>query len=114
VCSNEDEARTRVQELALQKKWPCYFFPSDTTGEKDFEEFYTDHEVLDMTRFINLGVIKRSQLLFDESQLHMFTAEILKLKQAGTWKREDLIALFNTMIPNFNHKETGKFLDSRM
>ncbi len=114
VCSNEDEARARVQELAPQKKWPCYFFSSDTTGEKDFEEFYTDHEVLDMTRFINLGIIKRSELLFDESQLHMFTAEILKLKQAGTWKREDLIALFSTMIPNFNHKETGKFLDSRM
>ena len=46
------------RELIASKRWPCYFFKSDTTGEKDFEEFFTDKETLDMDRFKNLGVIK--------------------------------------------------------
>ena len=40
------------------KKWPCYFFKSDTTGEKDFEEFFTDNEDLDMKRLETVGVIR--------------------------------------------------------
>jgi FlaA1/EpsC-like NDP-sugar epimerase len=43
-CATEEEARARVDELAARRRWPCYFFKSDTTGEKDFEEFYTDQE----------------------------------------------------------------------
>ena len=45
-------------KIQNSKQWPCYFFKSDTTGEKDFEEFFTDNETLDMKRFENLGVIK--------------------------------------------------------
>lgn len=113
LCESEDEARSRVLELSSVKKWPCYFFTSDTTGEKDFEEFFTDTEVLDMDRFKNLGVIK-NEANFDQQKLEMFTAEINKLKRAGAWTRDDLIRLFNIMIPDFGHKETGKFLDNRM
>tara|TARA_Y100000590_G_scaffold268210_1_gene301222 strand:+ start:4161 stop:4427 length:267 start_codon:yes stop_codon:yes gene_type:complete len=40
------------------KKWPCYFFKSDTTGEKAFEEFFTDNEDLDMKRLETVGVIR--------------------------------------------------------
>ena len=50
-CSTEEEARDRSDELIASKRWPCYFFKSDTSGEKDFEEFFTDNEVLDMDRF---------------------------------------------------------------
>ena len=113
LCKSEDEARGRVIELSSQKKWPCYFFTSDTTGEKDFEEFFTETEVLDMDRFENLGIIK-NDADFDQQKLEMFTAEINKLKRAGAWIRDDLIGLFNVMIPDFGHKETGKFLDNRM
>ncbi len=113
LCRTEDEARARVKELAGQKKWPCYFFDSDTTGEKDFEEFYTDREVLDMDRFENLGVIK-NEALFDEEKLSLFTNAVHDMKKRGRWDRLELIALFNTMIPNFGHKETGRFLDGRM
>ena len=53
-CNSEGEARMRCDELIKSKKWPCYFFQSDTTGEKDFEEFYTDNEKLDMKKiFLN-------------------------------------------------------------
>ena len=44
-CSSEDEARKRAKSLIQQKKWPVFFFKSDTTGEKPFEEFYTEKEI---------------------------------------------------------------------
>ncbi|MBN1617265.1 MAG: UDP-N-acetylglucosamine 4,6-dehydratase [Spirochaetales bacterium] len=112
-CTTEEEARVRVEELKTQHKYPVYFFSSDTTGEKDFEEFYTENEVLDMNRFIALGVIK-NQPIYDQVLLDLFTTVIQDLRARGSWNRFDLINLFNTMIPEFAHKETGKFLDNKM
>jgi hypothetical protein len=112
-CATEDEARSRVSELKSQHKYPVYFFKSDTTGEKDFEEFYTDKESLDMDRFKTLGIIK-NEPNYNEETLNKFTRSIADMKSKGTWTRTDLINLFNETIPNFNHKETGKFLDGRM
>lgn len=112
-CATEDEARGRVAELKSQHKYPVYFFKSDTTGEKDFEEFFMEGERLDMGRFESVGIIK-NDVNFNEEKLQMFTGAIAKMRQAGTWTRGQLIALFNKMIPEFNHKETGKFLDGRM
>jgi len=113
ICDTEDEARAKVEELRSKRKWPVYFFKSDTTGEKDFEEFYTDTETLDMNRFESIGAIK-NQPVYDQQLLGMFENRIESMKQNGRWTRSDLIQLFNEMIPNFNHKETGKFLDGRM
>lgn len=112
-CETEDEARKRVNELKAKHQYPVYFFKSDTTGEKDFEEFYTDREILVMDKFESLGIIKNS-VDFDETKLKKFTDTIASLKTKGEWSRGELIDLFNYMIPNFNHKETGKFLDGRM
>ena len=112
-CDSEDEARNRSAELIQQKKWPCFFFKSDTTGEKDFEEFFTSREELDMHRFTSIGVIKNSPE-FDEAKLSMFERTISDFKQNLDWSRGDLVKLFHEMIPDFGHKETGKFLDQRM
>jgi len=112
-CETEDEARKMVKELKLRKKYPVYFFKSDTTGEKDFEEFYTDKETLDMKRFNAIGIIK-NEAVYDEQKLNMFSNTIQSLRKKGAWSRSELVALFNEMIPEFNHKETGKFLDARM
>ena len=112
-CASEDEARGRAAELIAQRKWPCYFFKSDTTGEKDFEEFFTDKEVLDMARFESIGVIKNDPV-FDPAALDDFSARIESMKQRGLWEKAELVELFNKMIPDFNHKETGKYLDGRM
>ena len=112
-CATEQEARDRVSELKVARKYPVYFFESDTTGEKDFEEFYTSDETLDMGRFDSIGIIKNN-LNYEGSKLDEFTKQIKALKDRGHWERDELIALFNEMIPNFNHKETGKFLDGRM
>ncbi len=112
-CATEDEARDRAAELIAQRKWPCYFFDSDTTGEKDFEEFFTDKEILDMGRFESIGVIK-NEPVFVDAVLNEFLAVVEGLKQRGLWEKFELVDLFNKMIPDFNHKETGKYLDGRM
>jgi len=112
-CASEDEARDQASELIAAKKWPCYFFDSDTTGEKDFEEFFTDKEVLDFSRFEGIGVIK-NEANYDERRLALFLSTIADLKRRGHWERTELVRLFNEMIPEFGHKETGKFLDGRM
>ncbi len=112
-CATEDEARDRAPELIAKKQWPCYFFSSDTTGEKDFEEFFTANEVLDMDRFDSVGVIKNSPI-FDDKKLRNFTDTIQAMRRQPTWDKPEIVALFNTMIPDFAHMETGKYLDGRM
>jgi FlaA1/EpsC-like NDP-sugar epimerase len=71
LCTTEDEARELAKTLPAQGKWPCLFTSSDTTGEKDFEEFFTEKETLDMERFSNLGIIK-NEPLFDPALLTNF------------------------------------------
>ena len=55
LCKDEEEARYLVKKLPDEGKWPCLFTVSDTTGEKAYEEFYTENEVLDMEKFNNIG-----------------------------------------------------------
>ena len=112
-CASEDEARSRVGELKARGKWPVFFFASDTTGEKDFEEFFTDKESLDLDRFESIGVIK-NEPSYDAAALERFESEIHAMRARGSWTRGALIDLFNATIPEFAHKETGKFLDGRM
>ena len=112
-CASEEEARSRVSELKPKRKWPVYFFSSDTTGEKDFEEFYTSDEKLDMDRFEALGVIENAAT-WDAPRVEGFERRIMDLRARGRWDRRDLIDLFNETIPEFHHLETGKFLDGRM
>ena len=113
ICNSEEEARKSVEKLSNLGKWPCLFSKSDTTGEKDFEEFYTDKEEIDIKRFTNIGVIKngfnynQEKLLYYEQTIHEMTVK-------GRWSKEELVSLFQEMIPGFHHKEMGKYLDSKM
>ncbi|MBD3768264.1 MAG: UDP-N-acetylglucosamine 4,6-dehydratase [Gammaproteobacteria bacterium] len=113
LCATEDEARELVKTLPEQGKWPCLFTASDTTGEKDFEEFFTDKETLDMQRFTNLGVIK-NQPIYDGQKLALFEQTIAEMKQNRQWSKQQIVDLFHQMIPDFGHKETGKYLDGKM
>jgi len=112
-CATESEARDRAEELIKKKQWPCYFFKSDTTGEKDFEEFFTEAENLDMTRFQTVGVIQ-NDAKFDDHKLIEFMDGIEALRANGIWAKEDIIKLYFGLLPDFAHKETGKYLDQRM
>jgi FlaA1/EpsC-like NDP-sugar epimerase len=113
LCENEEEARELVKTMPDQNKWPCLFTGSDTTGEKDFEEFFTDKETLDLEKFQNLGIIK-NELKLENQQLQIFEETIAGFRNLKSWSKEDIVELFHIMIPNFGHKEKGKYLDSKM
>lgn len=114
ICETEDEARTfNFELLTLNFQWPCLFTESDTTGEKDFEEFFTDKETLDMQRFENIGVIKNN-LFYNNDNLEHFKLHIYAYRRSGIWLKVNLVNLFNIMIPDFQHMEKGKYLDGKM
>jgi FlaA1/EpsC-like NDP-sugar epimerase len=113
LCSTEEEARELAQTLPEKGQWPCLFSISDTTGEKDFEEFYTENEVLDMERFQNLGIIKNDSINHRE-KIDYFTKAVQRMKSAGKWTKKEIVELFFEMIPNFAYIEKGKYLDAKM
>lgn len=113
LCKSEDEARELSKTLPPKGKWPCLFTTSDTTGEKDFEEFFTDNETLDMNRFKNLGVIK-NEANFDEELLQSFETTMKNCKKNLSWSKEEIVKEFFKLIPDFGHKEIGKYLDGKM
>jgi FlaA1/EpsC-like NDP-sugar epimerase len=118
ICESEEEARdffkTSYQSPATNHQyWPCYFSKSDTTGEKDFEEFFMDGEILDLKRFENLGIVK-SQLQFDAQKLDTFLSSERNLISQRNCKKQHIVTMFQQLLPDFNHKETGKYLDAKM
>ena len=112
-CESEEEARQLASSGQFGKAWPCYFFDSNTTGEKDFEEFFTNKEELDLDSFTTIGVIK-NKAVFEEAKLDEFLFHVESLRGSGAWTKEDLLVLFHKLVPDFAHKETGKYLDQRM
>lgn len=113
ICKTEEEARSAMCNIDLKKSWPCFFSASDTTGEKDFEEFFTEAETLDFNRFQNIGIIKNDPI-YNQAKLNHFENIIQSCLNQKRWNKDDIIELFNFMIPNFHHKETGKYLDGKM
>ena len=113
MCKTEDEARELIKTLPEQGRWPCLFTKSDTTGEKDFEEFYTDKEILDMDRFKNLGVIK-NEAIFNNSKLENFESTIRSLRNSLPWNKKDIVDQFFYMIPGFDYEDKGKYLHGKM
>lgn len=112
-CESEEEARNRTEELITKKYWPCFFFKSDTTGEKDFEEFFTNDEDLDMKLFETVGIIKNNSN-FDEVKLDDFINDVEALREKGIWVKDDIVKLYFSLLPEFAHKDTGKHLDQKM
>ena len=113
LCENEDEARDLIKKLPHQGKWPCLFTPSNTTGEKDFEEFFTSSETINLDRFQNLGVVING-LADNSNKLDYFLDTISEMRNRGQWTKEEIVSLFHEMIPDFGHEEKGKYLDSKM
>ncbi|MFT5702465.1 MAG: FlaA1/EpsC-like NDP-sugar epimerase [Desulforhopalus sp.] len=113
LCASEEEARDLINSLPDSGKWPCLFTKSDTTGEKDFEEFYTNEELVDVNRFEEIGVIK-NEPNFDSKLLDTFKAQIDSMRRAGTWDKKEIIKLIFQVIPDFDYLEKGKYLDGKM
>jgi len=114
ICQSEEEARQKTLWLSeTSTSYPIYFFGSDTSGEKAFEEFYTDKEILDMDSFINLGVVKNSKKRSIQEIDAIFT-QLRALFDSKQVTKSSIVDILKQYLPNFEHIETGKGLDSKM
>jgi FlaA1/EpsC-like NDP-sugar epimerase len=113
LCNTENEARELIKILPEQGEWPCLFTNSDTTGEKEFEEFYTNNEIIDFRRFENLGIIK-NELKYNDDKLNDFENSIKQLKLNKGWNKKAIVNEFFKLIPNFEYNDNGRYLDGKM
>jgi FlaA1/EpsC-like NDP-sugar epimerase len=114
VCRTEDEARQKASSLGNDlTSYPVYFFESDTSGEKPFEEFYTANEILDLDRFTNLGVIKNAPKR-DISEIDAIFRRVETLFSSSTVSKSSVVEVLNEYLPDFEHIEKGRHLDQRM
>lgn len=126
-CASDEEAVEKADELRMRlqaagidaqtgtqdKKYPVHFSGSDTSGEKPYEEFFTDTETVDMNRLSALGVITGKPIP-DKARLSDFMTELNKAFERDTLTKEDVVMIIKSYLPNFEHIETGKSLDSKM
>ena len=94
-------------------RWPVYFFESDTSGEKTFEEFYTPGEVLDVEKFVNLGVVKNAKRR-GLAEIDAIFEALRTLFEAKEVTKAKVVEVLKDYLPNFEHIETGKSLDQKM
>jgi FlaA1/EpsC-like NDP-sugar epimerase len=113
-CSSEEEARRKASQLNEHStSWPVYFFNSDTSGEKPYEEFFTEDEVIDETRFTSLGVIKNSKKR-DFWEINEIIDRLRTLFDSGSVTKEAVVEILHGWLPGFEHMEKGKGLDQKM
>jgi FlaA1/EpsC-like NDP-sugar epimerase len=114
ACASEEEARQKAAQLNnASAAYPVYFFSSDTSGEKPYEEFYTENEELDTQTFAKLGVIKNAPKRTLE-ELDVIIKDITALFTHGNVEKAQIVSLLARYLPNFEHIETGKNLDQKM
>jgi FlaA1/EpsC-like NDP-sugar epimerase len=114
-CETESEAIEKMKNLAgrVTNKWPVYFFESDTSGEKAFEEFYTSEETVDFGIFTNLGVVKNAKRR-RLAEIDAIFEELRRLFASNDVSKEKIVAALKEYLPNFSHIEKGRGLDSKM
>ena len=113
-CSSDDEAIEKAEDLKKGSNlYPVHFSISDTSGEKPFEEFVTETETADYNRFQSLGVITGKEIPDKDKVAKLFTDLNAVFAKEYTTK-EEVVAIMKAYLPNFEHIETGKSLDSKM
>ena len=125
ACASTEEAKKAMGDFSHKEHkehkggigneggYPCEFFGSDTSGEKTFEEFYTDTDVKDETTFVNLGAVKNSKKR-PVAEVEAIFANLCNVFATPAATKADVIEVLKEYLPNFQHIEKGKSLDSRM
>jgi len=114
ICNSESEARLKSKSLNdFSKSYPIYIFGSETSGEKPFEEFFTDNEELDINSFISLGIVKnaKKRSIFEINEI---LNQLSSLFRSKITSKTEIINTLKYYLPNFEHIEKGKVLDSQM
>lgn len=113
-CGSDAEAIERAEDLKKgSRKYPVHFSVSDTSGEKEYEEFVTDTETADRERFMSLGVITGKEVP-DLEKLDRLFEDLYKVFDQEKPAKEEVVKVMQAYLPNFAHIETGKSLDSKM
>jgi FlaA1/EpsC-like NDP-sugar epimerase len=113
ICKSEEQAKKIALNLTDSTPYPVYFFKTDTSGEKLFEEFYTSDDQVKFDLYESIGVVTNS-LKPPFSEMELTIKEIETLFKRESYSKEDVIKIMNKILPNFNHIETGKTLDQKM
>ena len=113
ICNSDKEAREKVQNLTESVPYPIYFFSSDTSGEKLYEEFYTDDDEIDLQLFESLGVIKNARKL-PILDIEICVSDLQQLMNSGNYDKQAIVESLKKHLPDFHHIETGKSLDQKM
>jgi hypothetical protein len=113
ICSSEDEARSKTEELLKENKWPCYLFDTDTDGEKLEEIFIGKNEITIKDRFKKLQIIDIKNLS-KLTEIEKFIKSISNLRNNKNWSVEEISTLMKLLLKDFKHHHTGKSLDSKM
>jgi len=114
ICATEQEAREKALLLNESSvSYPVYFFETDTSGEKPYEEFFTEGEVIDTDKFTSLGVIKNS-VKRESHEIDEIFVRLRTLFGSGNVTKADVVEILREYQPNFEHIEKGKGLDSKM
>ena len=113
-CASDEEA---IENAELLRKgsleYPVHYSVSNTSGEKAFEEFYTDSECVDMNRFQSLGVVTEKEVV-DFEQISTLFDELERAFLEENVTKEDIVKIIGQYLPDFEHIEKGKSLDSKM
>ncbi len=113
-CASDEEAISKAEDLKKGSHlYPVHYSASDTSGEKPFEEFVTETETADMDRFDSLGVITGKQIP-DQAGVEKLIADLGAVFEQPTTTKEEVVSILKAYLPNFDHIETGKSLDSKM
>ena len=112
-CRSEDEAKSLSVNLNDSDPYPVYYFKSETSGEKLFEEFYTKQDIVDMSSFSSLGVIKNS-IQIPVQQIENTLEQLKELMQSSECDKATIVDALKKILPDFQHMETGKNLDQKM
>ena len=108
-CESEAEARAARPAPGT---WPCWFAPSDTTGEKAYEEFFRLTDQLDTERFDMVGRV--TEAAPDPATLHRFLARIAAIRAGGGWDKQSVVAAMREAVPELIHTELDRNLDQKM
>ena len=113
IFKSEDEAKKYSSEMNDNSPYPIFFFKTDTSGEKLYEEFYTNSEIINIDKFESIGFISNMQKS-DHSELNIAIEKLNNLFETQNFQKQDIVNLLIDLIPNFAHIETGKNLDQKM
>lgn len=112
-CGSDDEAKCFAAANLPGDTYPVVYFKSDTTGEKDFEEFYVEGETVDMERFHSLGVITHTDNKPREKVNNLIDS-LEALFHDRSFTKADVVECLESYLPNFRHEEKGRNLDDKM